>query len=157
MSLAVCASIYSFHNCTTFEWRLMAFFFSSDHSFFLTQNQVQVPFMTVRHEASWKIDETHPHIAYFMDTAILQWRKKDIGGSGAYAVATFVGPGGVVYFTITIPLGKIIFFQTHTPLSPLKQSVEFRCYRDPKIPYLLAMYIFGSWLSQWEHDLEVCT
>lgn len=70
-------------------------------------------------------------------------------------VITFVGPAGLVFFTFSTPLGNIVLFQTHTPLAPLRLRVKFRWFATATMPRILAWYIVGNWIAQWQNDISV--
>jgi len=81
---------------------------------------------------------------------------KAIPGTDADADITFVGPGGLVFFTIELPnLGEVVMFQTHTPVSFMELKTEFRYFADPRVPDVLAHYVVGNWISQWANDLDI--
>jgi len=52
-------------------------------------------------------------------------------------------------------LSYILFFQTHLPMQPLEQQVNFHWYADAKIPRWLVYYVVGNWVSQWRNDLDI--
>jgi cholesterol 7-desaturase len=118
--------------------------------------QIKVPFMTVSHEPDWTIDPQHGHIAYFDNDAHLKFLGRSIPNSGAKARITIFGPGGLVYFRITIPeLGDVLIYQAHLPIEPLKLKVNFRYFASRNIPRPLVSYVVGSWVSQWQADIEL--
>ena len=116
-----------------------------------------VPGLTIRHSAKWLHGETDPaHIAYFLDHAQLEFMGNLIPNTDADATITFMGPGSVVTFDFQIPnLGRILMFQTHTPLSPVMQHVTFSWYAETCIPDVLVWYVVGNWIAQWIQDLMV--
>lgn len=116
----------------------------------------RVPFIKVQHTPSWEPDADRPHVAYFRNDAILQIGGRTIPRSSAHAEITFFGPGSVVWFRFMIPdVGEILLFQTHTPLAPRRQKVDFRWYAQPQIPRLLVSYVVGSWISNWREDIAI--
>ena len=46
-------------------------------------------------------------------------------------------------------------FQTHLPVAPLEQQVNFHWLADKKIPRLLVSYVIGNWVSQWRQDIDI--
>jgi len=123
---------------------------------FVPWTSIPVPGVEIEHAAEWKIDPDRAHLAYFLNRAVLRIFGRKIERTGANAVITFVGPGGVVAFRFTIPdVGQIAMFQTHLPISPLEQQVDFRWFADRKIPRLLVSYVIGNWISQWRNDIEI--
>jgi cholesterol 7-dehydrogenase len=120
---------------------------------------VPIPGVTVNHSPTWacgKDADGEKHMAWFGDNASLNFLGKLIPGSAASAMITFVGPAGLVFFTFVIPnLGKIVLFQSHTPVEPLELKTHFRWYADPNIPDFLVWYICGNWVAQWRNDIDV--
>jgi cholesterol 7-dehydrogenase len=121
----------------------------------LPWTDVVVPGFTIRHQASWKIDDERPYIATFHDLSNLQFRGKDLHDP-VPAIITFIGPAGIVYFRFSLPqMGDIILFHTHSPIGPTTQRVEFRYYSDPSVPKWMAWYVIGNWISQWKQDIII--
>jgi cholesterol 7-dehydrogenase len=117
---------------------------------------IKIPGIRIEHEADWKLDADQPHLSFFFDRAILRVLGRKIERTKASAVITFVGPGGVVMFRFTIPdIGEIVMFQTHLPISPLEQQVNFHWMAEKKIPRLLVSYVIGNWVSQWAQDIDI--
>lgn len=118
--------------------------------------RVPLPFVGIEHQTSWRAHDEVRHCALFEDTACLKVFGRPLPQSGAHATITLPGPGGIVIFRIDIPrLGQILLFQTHTPLEPLRQRVQFRWYASRRIPRLLVSYVVGNWLSQWREDIKI--
>lgn len=125
---------------------------------FVPWTRLIVPGITIRHDALWELDTdpANKHIAYFKNNAILKVFGRFIERTRASALITFCGPAGVVTFRFTIPdVGEILMFQTHLPLAPLEQKVDFHWFADPKIPRWLVSYVVGNWVSQWRNDVEI--
>lgn len=115
-----------------------------------------IPGLTVDHRPDWQVDEDRPHIACFRDAACLRFRGKRLEWTAADAEITFFGPGGVVWFRFDVPgKGRILLFQTHTPLEPLRQHVRFRWYAERTMSRLLVHWVVGNWISQWWADVDV--
>jgi len=125
---------------------------------FIPWTRVTVPGITVHHDANWTL-ETDPalgHLAYFDNRAVLKIFGQTIERTRASARITFYGPAGVVTFRFTIPdMGQILMFQTHLPIAPMLQKVDFHWFAEPKIPRLLVSYVVGNWVSQWKNDLAI--
>jgi cholesterol 7-dehydrogenase len=118
--------------------------------------QIPVPGFGIEHRAAWELDDERPHVAYFHDDACLSFRGRRLPATAAQATITFQGPGSLVMFHFRIPrLGQIVLFQTHTPLAPLEQHVQFRWFADPGLPRLLVSYVVGNWVSQWRQDIAI--
>ena len=110
----------------------------------------------VHHDATWDPDPDLPYVAWFRNNAVLEIFGRIREWSRATAAIRFIGPGGVVAFTFDVPdRGRILMFHTHTPLAPLSQRVRFTWFADRRIPRLLASYIVGSWVSQWQGDIDI--
>ena len=43
----------------------------------------------------------------------------------------------------------------HTPVSLMRQKVDFWWYAEPQIPRLLVYYVVGSWIAQWREDIDI--
>ena len=95
---------------------------------------------------------------YFLNSAVLQWHGKDIKGTEGNAKITFLGPGGMTFFTFRIPKidGEIVMFHTHLPVdNGRKLNVRFHWYYSKNISYLLVLYVVGQWISQWQNDIDI--
>jgi hypothetical protein len=122
----------------------------------LPWTSIKIPGIRIEHQADWQVDADNPHFALFSDRAVLHVLGRRIDRTGASAVITFVGPGGVVIFRFNVPdVGEIVMFQTHLPVGPLEQQVDFHWMADKKIPRLLVSYVIGNWVSQWREDIEI--
>ncbi len=116
----------------------------------------RVPFVTVQHSPSWELDPDRPYVSYFYNDAILEVAGRRMVKSSARASITFLGPGGITVFQISLPkLGDVLLFHTHLPSAPLEQDVQFRWYADKAVPRLLVSYVVGSWISQWRNDISI--
>jgi cholesterol 7-dehydrogenase len=117
---------------------------------------IPVPGFRIHHVPSWQIDEAEPHVAWFGDDAQLEFRGKLIEGSGAKATIRIDGPGGLVRFEFDLGgKGRVVMYQSHTPVGPLEQHVRFRWWSERRIPKLLASYIVGNWVTQWRQDVPI--
>ncbi|MEM9727722.1 MAG: Rieske 2Fe-2S domain-containing protein [Myxococcota bacterium] len=119
--------------------------------------EIGIPGMRIRHEASWRRDPDEPHVAWFGDQALLEFRGKPIKDSGATAEVRFEGPGGVVRFDFKLDKGggRVVMFQSHSPVAPLEQHVRFRWFSERRVPKLLASFVVGNWISQWRQDISI--
>lgn len=118
--------------------------------------QLPVPGVRIEHEADWRVDGTVPWKMYFFDKAVLRILGRRVERAGASARIAFFGPGGVVKFRFTIPgRGDIEMYQTHLPVGPLEQQVNFRWFADRRLPRLLVWYVVGNWISQWARDIQI--
>jgi cholesterol 7-dehydrogenase len=123
---------------------------------FIPWTRIPIPGVRLEHVAEWKQDDEDPYTAYFCDNAALWFRGKRVERGGAQGVARFTGPGSVVNFRFAIPdLGEIELVQTHLPVAPLEQQVDFHWFADPKVPRLVSSYVVGSWISQWKQDITI--
>lgn len=131
----------------------------------LPWTQVSIPGMGIHHQAHWEVDPDRPHVAHFYDQAHLQVRApwlgvRDLPRSGARGHALFVGPASLVVFRISVPdLGDVLIAQTHTPVDapdqPLGLRVRFTWWRQDSVPWPIAWYVVGNWISQWWADIEI--
>lgn len=117
---------------------------------------IQLPWIRIRHEPSWFLDEAFGHVVYFRNEPALEIRGRVCESTRSSALVTFLGPGSVMKFEFQIPrIGDITMFQTHTPVAALRQRVTFRWYAARFVPRLLISYVVGNWISQWRQDVEI--
>jgi cholesterol 7-dehydrogenase len=117
---------------------------------------ISVPFVTIEHIPSWTTDDAEPHVAWFGDEAQLMFRGKLIPESGATATIRIDGPGSMVRFEFDLGgRGKIVMFQSQTPVAPLEIDVRFRWWSEKRVPKLLASYVVGNWVTQWRQDVPI--
>ena len=117
---------------------------------------IKIPGIRIEHQADWQLDADRPHVSHFFDHAVLRIMGRKIDRTRASAVISFIGPGGLVMFRFNIPdIGEIVMFQTHLPVGPLEQQVNFHWMAEKKIPRLLVSYVVGNWVSQWREDIPI--
>ena len=117
---------------------------------------VKLPWVRIRHEPSWSIDDELGHVSYFGDEATLEIGGRLYEKTRARARITFIGPGSIVKFDFLVPkIGEVTMFQTHTPVEALKQRVTFRWFAARRVPRILVSYVVGNWISQWRQDVEI--
>lgn len=118
---------------------------------------IPVPGMRIEHEATWRRDEREPHVSWFENSAKLAFRGRTIPSSGAVAKVRLEGPGGIIRFDFSLNArpGRIVMFQSHTPIAPLTQRVRFRWFSDSDVSKLQAAFIVGNWVSQWRQDIGI--
>jgi cholesterol 7-dehydrogenase len=122
----------------------------------LPWTSIKIPGIRIEHEAEWQLDPDRPYFASFLDRAVLHILGRKVERTKANAEITFIGPGGVVMFRFDIPdVGQIVMFQTHLPIGPLEQQVNFHWMAERKIPRLLVSYVVGNWVSQWTEDIDI--
>jgi len=118
--------------------------------------QIRVPGITIRHDSTWEADATDKHLAYFNNDVILSAFGRELESTRAKAKITFYGPASVVTFRFQVPkMGDILMFQTHLPVAPLEQKVNFQWFAEPKVPRLLVSYVVGNWVAQWRKDTPI--
>lgn len=118
--------------------------------------QIPIPGVRINHSASWKLDPEREWVSYFLNTAILEIFGKPIKSGAGSAQVMFYGPASMNYFRFRIPrMGEIEMIQTHLPVRPLEQQVDFRWFADRKMPRLLVSYVVGNWISQWRRDIGI--
>ncbi|MYF00655.1 MAG: hypothetical protein F4234_10905 [Gammaproteobacteria bacterium] len=118
--------------------------------------QIPVPGVRINHSASWKLDPERKWVSYFLNATQLEIFGKPIEGAGGSAQVMFYGPASMNYFRFRIPkIGEIEMIQSHLPVRPLEQQVDFRWFADRKIPRLLVSYVVGNWISQWRRDIGI--
>jgi len=123
----------------------------------LPWTEIPVPGITIHHEATWRRDETQNHVCWFGNDATLEFRGKQIKGSGARADVRLDGPGSIIRFDFTLNRGggRVVLYQSHTPIAPLTQRVRFRWFSGRNVPKPLALFIVGNWVSQWRQDIGI--
>jgi cholesterol 7-dehydrogenase len=118
-----------------------------------------VPGVELQHRASWRVDAARPWICHFEDDAQVLFRGRPVPHTAGHGHALFLGPASVVAFRISIPPGEVVIFQTHTPQGapgdPLRLRVRFSWWAERGVPRILAWYVVGNWVSQWQQDLEI--
>ncbi|MCB9601599.1 MAG: Rieske 2Fe-2S domain-containing protein [Sandaracinus sp.] len=123
---------------------------------FLPWTDKKILGLRVHHDASWARDDSHPHITWFRNHAMIEAFGKRLPSTSADAAICIAGPGGVVTFHFDVPrAGRIVLYQTHTPEAPLRQRVRFRWYADRAMPRALVWYVVGNWISQWREDIAI--
>lgn len=123
----------------------------------LPWTEIPVPGMTIHHEATWRRDEVQKHVCWFGNDATLEFRGREIKGSGAHAEVRLDGPGSIIRFDFSLNRrqGRVVLYQSHTPVAPLTQHVRFRWFSGPTVPKPLASFIVGNWVSQWRQDIGI--
>ncbi len=118
---------------------------------------IPVPGMRIEHRAGWRRDEREPHVSWFDNKAHLSFRGRVLPNTGADALVRFDGPGGIVRFDFSLHAkpGRIVMYQSHTPIAPLIQHVRFRWFSDSNVSKLEAAFIVGNWVSQWRQDVRI--
>ena len=117
---------------------------------------IKLPWIRIRHEPSWFLDDELEHVSYFGDETTLEIGGRICERTRSRALVTFLGPGSIVKFDLEVPrIGEITIFQTHTPVEALKQRVTFRWFAARRMPRILVSYVVGNWISQWRQDVEI--
>ena len=117
---------------------------------------IPVPGVKLEHKPGVEFPEDRPWTMHFLDEAVLRIRGRPIERTRTSARATFTGPASIVNFRFFIPdAGEIDLCQTHLPVAPLEQQVDFHWFADPGLPRFLVWYVVGSWIAQWRHDIEI--
>ncbi|MCY3930371.1 MAG: Rieske 2Fe-2S domain-containing protein [Acidobacteria bacterium] len=118
--------------------------------------QIPVPGVAIEHIPGVEFPEDRPWTMHFLDEAVLKFRGRPLERTRTRARATFTGAASIVNFRFFIPdTGEIDLCQTHLPISPLEQQVDFHWFADRRVPRLLAWYVVGNWISQWRHDIQI--
>ena len=83
--------------------------------------------VTINHIPDWKEGTgDEKHMAWFLNKADLNIFGKHNPETGAMAVISFVGPGGLVFFSFDTPVGNLVLIQTNTPIEAMRMEVAFR-------------------------------
>ncbi len=118
--------------------------------------QIPVPGVQLEHRPGWELDDDRPWRLYFLDETVLKLGGRRLERTRASARVTCTGPASIVNFRITIPdAGEVEIVQTHLPVGPLEQQVDFHWFADRRMPRLLVWYVVGNWISQWQHDIQI--
>ena len=117
---------------------------------------ITLPWIKIRHDPLWFLDESLGHVACFQDEPALEIRGRVRESTISRALITFLGPGSIVKFEFQIPkIGDITMSQTHTPVEAFRQRVTFRWFAARSVPRILVSYVVGNWISQWRQDVEI--
>jgi cholesterol 7-dehydrogenase len=117
---------------------------------------LRVPWLRVHHRATWELDDSAGHVAWFRNEAVLALNERELKGTAASAAIQIAGPGGLVSFHLDVPqFGRILLLQSHTPDAPLSQRVRFRWFAERSMPRALVEYVVGSWVTQWREDVAI--
>lgn len=118
--------------------------------------QIPIPGVRINHSASWKLDPDREWVSYFLNNTVLEIFGKPVSSTAGSTQVMFYGPASMNYFRFKIPrMGEIEMIQSHLPVGPLEQQVDFRWFADRKMPRLLASYVVGNWISQWRRDIGI--
>lgn len=118
--------------------------------------QIPIPGVRINHSASWKLDPNREWVSYFLDTTMLEIFGKPVRSAAGSAQVMFYGPASMNYFRFEIPrMGQIEMIQSHLPVRPLEQQVNFRWFAARKMPRLFVSYVVGNWISQWRRDIAI--
>jgi cholesterol 7-dehydrogenase len=105
---------------------------------------------------NWHLDERRAHVAWLETWGTLRIFGRLIEGAGATANVEFIGPGSVARFHFEREdIGRLVLYQTHTPIGERLVRVRFRWYAEPRVPRPLIWYVVGHWVSQWREDVRI--
>jgi len=65
-----------------------------------------------------------------------------------------IGPG-LVYLDFTTIFGRIVVFETVTPLGPLLQTAQHTIFADRSVPRWFAKLLFTMLINQFERDVPI--
>ena len=117
---------------------------------------IRLPWIGIRHEPSWFLDDTLAHVSYFGDEPALEIGGRVLEKTRSRVLVTFLGPGSIVKFDFHVPgIGEIAMFQTHTPVEALKQRVTLRWFAPRRVPRIFVSYVIGTWIAQWRQDVKI--
>ena len=51
--------------------------------------------------------------------------------------------------------GEVEMYQTHLPVGPLDQQVDFQWFADRRLSRWVVWYLVGNWISQWAQDIKI--
>ena len=118
--------------------------------------QIPIPGLQIDHSIEWRLDPESPWLMHLIDNSTIRAFGRRVERAGGRAWVLFWGPGSVAVFRFSIPdIGEIALYQTHLPVGPLEQQVDFRWFADRAMPRLLVWYVIGCWISQWKQDIEI--
>lgn len=134
----------------------MAHFAPLHGDMFIPWSKIKVPGIRIHHNARWERDPNEEHVTWFRDRVELEVMGRRLDRTRGSADICMAGPGGVVSFHFDIPdAGRVVMYQTHTPVEPMAQQVRFRWYADRKMPRPLVWYVVGNWIAQWREDIAI--
>ena len=117
---------------------------------------IPVPGIKIEHTPGVEFPEDRPWTMDFLDEAVLKFRDRPLERTRTKARATFTGAASIVNFRFFIPdAGEIDLCQTHLPVGPLEQQVDFHWFADRTLSRFLVWYVVGNWIAQWRHDIEI--
>ncbi len=122
----------------------------------LPWTQVPVPGVRLQHLPEWLPDDRDPWAIHFRNEASLKVLGRSMPWSRTKVLVTFAGAGNIMNFRFEIPdLGEIALIQTHLPVAPLEQQVDFRWFASRRIPRPLAWYVVGNLVAQLRKDVRI--
>ncbi|MCC6807546.1 MAG: Rieske 2Fe-2S domain-containing protein [Deltaproteobacteria bacterium] len=122
----------------------------------LPWTRINVPGLGVAINPRWHLDDDRTHVAWLRTYATVSAFGRRFDEIGATADVEFLGPGSVARFHFEKPgLGKLLLYQTHTPVSPLLQRVRFRWFASDSLPRFASWWVVGHWISQWRDDVQI--
>ncbi|MFW6067449.1 MAG: Rieske 2Fe-2S domain-containing protein [Myxococcota bacterium] len=123
---------------------------------FLPWSGFKVPGLRLHHRARWSRDPDADHTTWFHDEVEIEVLGRRIPRTRGRADICMAGPGGVITFDFAIPdVGRVLMYQTHTPVTPVAQQVRFRWFAERRVPRILVWYVVGNWISQWREDIAI--
>lgn len=117
--------------------------------------QLKVPGFKIDDKTDWSVDFEAEGNMHFVNQFVPCVQGREIKTASVRALISFYGPGSLVKHRFTVPnRGRIEMYQTHLPIGPFEQQVNFRWFADRKLPQWLVWYIIGSWISRWTRDIS---
>lgn len=119
--------------------------------------RVPVPGIDLEHAANLRIDDAVGASSVVLDVeTVVRVLDRRLESSRAQTSVTFTGPGSILNFRMAIPgAGEVELVQTHLPMAPFEQQVDFRWFAERTVPRLVAWYAVGNWVSQWRSDVGI--
>jgi len=107
-------------------------------------------------EASWKPGQgEESHLAHMKVTQrLLFFGKYNVPGTFVDVTITQVGPG-LVYLDFNTPLGRVVVFETVTPVEPVLQLATHQVYAENKVPRWFGKFVLNNLVVQFERDVPI--
>ncbi len=131
--------------------------FASTHGrMIIPWTQIPIPGVELEYTSSLEFDDDRPWTMRAQVRTVPKVFGRRLERAKGNGVVTYSGAGSILNFRLTIPgQREVALYQTHLPIAPLEQQVDFHWFANPGIPRLLVWYIVGNWISQWRKDVRI--
>jgi len=106
-------------------------------------------------ECSWEEGKgIEQHLAHIKLRQGIKFLNRPVPGTFLDVNITQVGPSSVQLSFMTV-LGKVLVFETVTPIQPLLQRVTHQVFAESHIPRFFAKFIMRGLITQFERDVPI--